>query len=221
MDWSSPVDQYCERTDPSFWAEPVNALTNAAFIIAALVAYVQWQRAGGRDLPLLALIVMTAAIGVGSFIFHTFATRGAMLFDIAPISIFIYGYLLLALQRFLRLSLTLSLVLLGIFAVIANVEAAITPPDTLDGSHAYLPAFLALFVVAFLARGEPAGRFMIAAAAVLAMSLVLRTIDMRVCAVFPLGTHFLWHTLNGVVLYLLLFAALKTSAAKFDGLPSN
>ena len=29
------IDLYCERLDSSFWAEPINALTNVAFIIAA------------------------------------------------------------------------------------------------------------------------------------------------------------------------------------------
>ena len=28
------IDAYCERTDPSYWSEPVNAVTNAAFLIA-------------------------------------------------------------------------------------------------------------------------------------------------------------------------------------------
>jgi len=30
------IDNYCERIDPSFWSEPVNAMTNLAFIVAAL-----------------------------------------------------------------------------------------------------------------------------------------------------------------------------------------
>ena len=36
MDWSAPIDAYCERLGPQFWAEPVNAATNGAFLIAAL-----------------------------------------------------------------------------------------------------------------------------------------------------------------------------------------
>jgi hypothetical protein len=40
------------------------------------------------------------------------------------------------------------------------------------------------------------------------MSLIFRSIDMAVCPELPLGTHFLWHLLNAVVLYLLLRAAL-------------
>jgi hypothetical protein len=208
MDWSRPVDLYCERTDPSFWAEPVNALTNAAFLIAAAVALMQWRRCGARDWPTLILIALTAAIGVGSFIFHTFATRGAALFDTVPIATFIYGYLFLALRRFLQLSLTASLALLGAFALFSYGEAAIVPRGTLNGSHAYLPAFAALLAVAWLARRQQVGKIMLGAAGVLALSLAFRSIDINICAAFPLGTHFLWHSLNGVVLYLLLRAAM-------------
>ena len=108
MDWSTPIDLYCERTDASFWAEPANALTNVAFLIAAVAAFAQWRRQGecdgGRDGPALALIGVVVAVGLGSFAFHTMATRGAMLADVIPIAIFIYGYLLLALRRFLHLS---------------------------------------------------------------------------------------------------------------------
>jgi hypothetical protein len=48
------------------------------------------------------------------------------------------------------------------------------------------------------------------------VSLVFRSIDQAVCASFPLGTHFLWHCLNGLVLYLLLRAALidRVNASK-------
>ena len=44
------------------------------------------------------------------------------------------------------------------------------------------------------------------AAGVFTLSVAFRTVDIAVCAAFPLGTHFLWHSLNGVVLYLLLRA---------------
>jgi len=36
MKWTDHIDGYCERLDPSFWSEPVNAVTNAAFVIAAI-----------------------------------------------------------------------------------------------------------------------------------------------------------------------------------------
>ena len=103
MKWSEAVDLYCERTDASFWSEPVNALSNAAFLVAAALALDLWRRGDRKDWPALALIVIVAAVGVGSFVFHTVATRAAILADVIPIAVFIYGYLLLALRRFVHL----------------------------------------------------------------------------------------------------------------------
>jgi energy-converting hydrogenase Eha subunit E len=208
MDWGRAVDLYCERTDPSFWAEPINAITNAAFLIAALVAFVQWRRAGNNDWPVLVLIAVTFAIGLGSFTFHTVATSGAAKFDTIPIAVFIFGYLLLALRRFIGLSLIVSLGLLVAFAVFTYVEGQVVPRGTLNGSHAYLPALGALLAVAWPMRRQPAGRWLFAAAGTLAVSLTFRSIDMAVCDALPLGTHFLWHSLNGLALYLLLRAAM-------------
>jgi len=35
VDFWRSVDLYCERTDPGFWSEPLNAASNAAFLLAA------------------------------------------------------------------------------------------------------------------------------------------------------------------------------------------
>ncbi len=207
MEWSRPVDLYCERLGPSFWAEPVNAVTNASFLIAAIAAFLLWRR-GERDGPALALIAVTFLIGIGSFIFHTVATRGAALFDTVPIAVFIYGYLWLALRRFLKLSVWMAPALVIVFGLLSYAEGLVVPRGTLNGSHAYLPALAALLVVGWLTREARPRRLLFSAAAVFAVSIFFRSIDQAVCQALPLGTHFLWHSLNGVVLYLLLRAAL-------------
>jgi hypothetical protein len=214
MFWSTPIDLYCERTDPTFWSEPVNALTNLAFLIAAAAALRQWRRAGSRDIGALLLIIVTAAIGLGSFAFHTLATRGAVLLDVIPIALFIYGYLLLALRRFLGLAWLPALAWLIGFIIIATAVPRLLPPDFLNGSGGYLPALIALFVVGVLAyrRDEKAGRALLTAGGILAVSIVFRSIDLSVCPKFPLGTHFIWHVLNALVLYLLLRAAIDQRA---------
>ena len=72
--WSTPIDLYCERVTPAFWAEPLNALSNIAFLIAAYAAFDLWRRLGKNDPVILALIMVVAVVGVGSFAFHTLAT---------------------------------------------------------------------------------------------------------------------------------------------------
>jgi hypothetical protein len=209
MDWSSPIDLYCERTDASFWAEPANALTNAAFLIAAAAAFVLWRRAGGRDRPALALIVVLAAVGLGSFTFHAVATRGAMLADVIPIAIFIYGYLLLALRRFLHLSAGVAIAIVVGYAAGAQALSWLAPPRALNGSIDYLPALVAMVAMARVTHGR-VRRGLELAVMIFTVSLALRTIDLAACETFPVGTHFLWHLLNAVVLYVLLRTAIRT-----------
>jgi hypothetical protein len=213
MDWSAPIDLYCERTDASFWAEPANALSNAAFLIAAAAAFLLWRRAGGRDWPALALIIAVVAVGIGSFAFHTLATRAAMLADVIPIAIFVYGYLLLALMRFVDMSPRVSIAIMVAYAVGAQALSWLAPPGALNGSIGYLPALVALIAVARAARGQ-GRRGLELAVMIFTVSLALRTVDLAVCETFRLGTHFLWHLLNAAVLYVLLRTAISETGSE-------
>ena len=96
MDWTRSIDAYCERTDPSYWSEPVNAVTNLAFIIAALI---MWRRCAGLEWG-KRLAAVLFAIGVGSYLFHTHATPWAAALDTAPILIFSLTYIFLANRDF-------------------------------------------------------------------------------------------------------------------------
>lgn len=200
------IDIYCERIGPAFWAEPFNAITNAAFILAAGAAYFLWRQKQPDDLAALALIVVLAAIGVGSFMFHTFATGWAALADVViPIFLFILGYVFLAFYRYLGLPWWASA--LGVSAFIAFSFLIGPLAERVVGSSAmYIPAFLAIFAVAGLVfkQDRRLARWLCIAGAIFAMSLTLRTIDEHLCLQLSMGTHFLWHILNSIVLYGLL-----------------
>ena len=91
MDWTRQLDGYCERLAPGIWAEPLNAVTNLAFLGAALL---MWRRGVGLG-PARLLCGWLFAIGVGSFLFHTFATPWAALADVVPIFAFVVTYIVL------------------------------------------------------------------------------------------------------------------------------
>lgn len=202
------IDIYCERTGPEFWSEPVNAVTNLAFIVAAFFLMRMILRAGPdvrRDAAVWILAGLVFVIGVGSSLFHTFATRWAMLSDVIPIALFILIYTWYAIRRFAGAPAWGAA--LGVAAVLGLAVAV--PPLTGFRGGSYVAALTALIVIGGflrLARAHPAGNALLAAVAVFAVSLTLRTIDEPLCALVPLGTHFLWHLLNGCVLFIVVRA---------------
>jgi Ceramidase len=231
LSWSTAVRDYCERTGPGFWAEPANELSSLAFLLAALIAFRRWRHAGGNDIASLGLIVVVAAVGLGSFAFHALATLGAAVLDVGPIAVFICSYLFLALHRFLRSPALIAVSLVLAFVVLSALAQRLVPTGILNGSIGYVPALGVMCLVALLAllrarterardvpapapagigpAGEPErarkiGWLLLATSGVFATSLVLRSIDFAACRTIPIGTHFLWHLLNAWVLYRLI-----------------
>jgi hypothetical protein len=95
--------------------------------------------------------------------------------------------------------------------MLANGEGEASAPTALNGSEQYAPALIALLVFSFVTwrRRHPVWRWIWAATGVFCLSLVFRTIDLRVCESFPIGSHFMWHLLNGLMVGLLLQLLLR------------
>jgi hypothetical protein len=219
------VNCYCERAmNPDFWAEPLNAMSNLAFLFAACVAYADLRAAApecGRR-AIIGLIMLMMGVGAGSFLFHTYATVWSRLADIVPIAVFVTAYIVVALNWFLGTPVWAA-------AVFSAVTVAITVAmflfgAALNGSLAYAPALLALVIVGTILhwRKHGATDWVLSAFCIFAVSLSFRTIDgwpeaaPLGCMVrqmgetsVALGTHALWHVLNAVTLYLLLRAAIE------------
>lgn len=202
------IDAYCERTGPEIWSEPLNAVSNLAFILAGLwgLREARRHRAGGFAELLCWWVI---AIGVGSALFHTFANVLTVWMDVVPIAVFTLALTVFNLRRFVGLSRPATLfAFVAFYAVAAALTAAL--PDGVreasNGTSGYLPAFLALafFGVLLVLRGHPAGWYDLAAAAIFVVSAAFRSVDAALCEALPIGTHFLWHLLNGLMLGVLL-----------------
>jgi len=240
------IFDYCERgRDPSFWAEPLNAVTNGGFILAALAGLVMIARRPPQDRSLWhAFFVLNfMAIGIGSFLFHTVPNVNTAVADTGPIGVFMLSYLVFALRRFARVSWFLTsaaiAAFIGAMAVAFNVQCwdgrigfllenvpAGARASCLNGSLGYGPAFAAMVSIgSWLAlRRHRAAPLVFAAAAAFAVSLTLRTLDQRLCGDWivighRMGTHFLWHLMNSLTLFLLLAAAIKYGGARQEVLP--
>ena len=199
MDWTRQIDGYCERTDFSLWSEPVNAVTNAAFLIAALV---MWRRTGGVT-GARVLCVILFVIGIGSTLFHTFATAWAAMADNLPILSYILVYVFLIHRDVLGLkAVWAGAVTAGFIPYAALVVWVLQPVPFFGISGFYWTVPILLVVYGWALRGRMPGlaRGFWTGAAILAASITFRSLDESLCARLPVGTHFMWHVLNAVML---------------------
>ncbi|MDR7223935.1 ceramidase domain-containing protein [Aminobacter aminovorans] len=211
--FSQHLDLYCERTGVGLWAEPFNAVSNLAFFAAGLWGvYEARRRNAGTFAEVLGWWVV--AIGIGSTLFHTFATEATKWGDIVPIAGFTLVYSLFNLRRFAGMAWPRALVIFfGFYVAVGFVTYMV--PDWLrvasNGTTGYLPPFLALifFGCVVIASGSRAGWYNIAAATIFLGAVTFRVMDPLVCDALPIGTHFMWHVLDGLMLGVLLAATTR------------
>jgi hypothetical protein len=201
------ITDYCERVDDTFWAEPVNAITNLVFLLTA-IAIIRVLRQHSEPFyqfwDLWLLTGLLSAVGVGSFLWHTYATAWAELADVVPIMLFLGLYLISFLVRITGLKPAWVLFWLILFLCANYFVHAVFSADLFNGSVFYLPALMSLAIMTIYCNKialSCRNRLMFVTL-IFSISLVFRTIDQHLCPAWPLGTHFIWHVLNGVVLYL-------------------
>lgn len=204
------IAPYCERTGPGLWAEPLNALTNLAFLAAAVLALLRYLREPllrpGNSWDLLVLIACLFAIALGSGLWHTLATRWSAFADVLPIGAFINVFLASFLIRLTRVGVAATIATLLVYQLLLVAVGKWVEPSFLSGSLFYAPAWLGLLgmtVYLWKTGSGYTGRFVLALG-LLTASLFFRSVDQPVCEMLPMGTHFLWHLLNAVLLYLLI-----------------
>lgn len=208
MVWLDAVDGYCERLGPGLWAEPLNAVTNIAFLISAAV---MWWRSKD-DAMGRALSAVLAVIGIGSGLFHTFANRLTSLMDVLPILGFILLYLYAASRDMLGLRPLWALAATAAFIPYAAVTVPLwSKVPGLGSSAGYMPVPVLILLYAWLmrTRSTQAARGLAIGAGLLLVSLLARTVDQPLCGAWPEGTHFLWHLLNAVLLGWMILVYLR------------
>jgi hypothetical protein len=215
------MDVYCERVGPGLLAEPLNAITNASFLLAAWAAWVLARRAGALSPGVRALVALAASVGVGSILWHTLATSWALILDIVPILLFIVWYIWLYTRDILGTRFWFTVAAVVVFLVATFI--ALRYSHVLHGAPVYTPGLLVVLVLGVAhARDLRTERFtLLGAAGVYAAALFFRTIDQEVCPVLPLGTHFLWHSLIGLVTYLAMRCLILSLASGEQPAGSN
>ncbi|WP_410563052.1 hypothetical protein [Amycolatopsis sp. cmx-4-61] len=192
------VDGYCERVAPGLWGEPLNSLSNLAFLLAAVLV---WRLAAGDRVGRL-LAGLIGLVFLAGTAFHLLATRWAAVADSVSILVFVLAYVVLFVREHWSRRWAW---------VAAPAFLALTAGTALLGGGLYLAALIGfgVFAAVLAFRRDALWTHFAVAGALFALSLSLRALDRDVCDYVPAGTHFLWHLLNGVVLYLVSRALLR------------
>lgn len=196
--------EYWERSGPGLFDEPINATTNSVFLVAALAAWLLARRRQQISPGIWILIGLTASIGIGSGLWHTFATPWAEALDRIPILMFQLVFLWLYLRGIMGMSRHFTVAFIAGFIVIGYLATFI--PPVLNRSLIYAPALLVLLALGgyHYQQGKHERFILIASAGVFFFALLFRSIDLIVGPYFPVGTHFLWHVLNGLNVYMIM-----------------
>jgi hypothetical protein len=216
MSLGDNVNNYCERQNPDWTAEPLNALSNLAFFYWA---WRLWRHAEDGPprfaRPQRLLATLLALVGAGSLVFHALATAWGSILDVLCIGIFNVVYLMLFLRLAARWPIGQAVTGGIAFVLLDRACGAILPAGALNGSVMYLPALTVLLAITAYGYtlAPQAGRSMALAAGVFCVSLLARTADQSLCPIWPMGTHFVWHLLNAWVLYALSRAMVLAAAA--------
>lgn len=203
---------YCERTEPGWFAEPLNTVTGLAYFIAAWQAWKQLERARWReqwDLHLLALLI--ALVGLSSVLWHASGMLWLFWLDVAAAVFFAVGYwsaFLFRVPGFGVGGLSLTWVLTGAGLALFYL---FVPGATAGTTLGYLPMLVILAAALTLAVrvDRRLARDLVLATAVFGLALVLRALDPVLCDWAVVGTHWLWHLLTAGLLFVLVDGLLR------------
>ncbi|MGQ0528788.1 MAG: ceramidase domain-containing protein, partial [Panacagrimonas sp.] len=160
MSWLTSVDLYCERFDDGLFAEPLNAVSNLAFVAVGMALLIQLPRlfVPGRSPVVLEILSgLIVLIGICSGAFHVFAVRWAAALDVLSIALFIYTFVVCFAHYALSLRWGMAWIAAPVFWAFGVVVTAPFDPQAFNGSVDYLPALLGLSLMGMaLAREHSA-----------------------------------------------------------------
>jgi len=215
------MDVYCERVGAGWLAEPLNAASNVSFLLAASAAWVLAGRMGMLSVRIKVLVALGASVGIGSILWHTLPNSWTFYLDVIPILVFIMTYIWLYLHEVMGRRAGAAALAIAVFLLFTYLAVAYA--HVLHGALVYTPGLIVVLALGLIhARKQTVARFtLLAAAGVYVGALFFRTIDNEVCPSLPIGTHFLWHILIGLVTYLAMRSLVLSIASKVPLLQSR
>jgi hypothetical protein len=201
-----PDIPYCENFSASFPLEqPLNAASNAAFLVAAVLLWREFRPTGLRS---RLLVLSVGLIGLTSLIWHLSLHPPLLALDFTGILLFqtlVWFWVLAPLLALQPRQAVGGFVALFLMMLGAHL---LWPERWTPGSGVFVPILLMLLVLAGQLHAHRNGLFLSFAA--LGAAFAARLADVPTCAqTYGIGTHWLWHGLTAVAVYVLVRTILR------------
>ena len=202
MNFSEHIQMYCERTHDHLFAEPLNLLSNAAFLVAGIAIFLRARRSHSPTYARI-LSVLVCLIGFGSAAFHAFASLGTLILDVFAIALSTLFVFYMYLGLILKVALIKKVVLFTFLIGLSAGLPVVIPSELTNGSSEYLGILVMLFL---FSRWDPSAsgqRHMLVATGIFGIALLVRSFDLAICHLSPYGIHFIWHLCSAYLLFYL------------------
>jgi hypothetical protein len=211
---------YCEQALPAGVFEPINTMTNLFFVAAGIILFIRLKRKDRLDLKGIWFSSLLIIIGFGSFAWHFQRTDFNLMADSIPIGLFVLSYLYFYLARTADNRVYRLLLFFGFFIYTPLVSRLFNETATGsffdNGGLSYtiaLSYFLILQIYTYFFKPELLKKSLIIVM-LFFTSIVFRQMDLKLCELIGFGTHFIWHILNSIVLYLFVRLLYYTKSTK-------
>ncbi len=204
---------YCEKIGLGFLIEPLNAISNFALFIVAYFLYRSYCKSKTFKNIYMPLIFLAILIGLGSLSWHVYRSPITLLLDMVPVYLLLL-FVFYVIVNFL-FSKKITIFVLIFYLSVQMFLLFYVPVEFSYGLPRHIfPFILLLFLILLIYR--KVGRValgLLLPVAVFGLAIIFRAIDLPLCKVIPIGTHFLWHVGNALATYFGVTALIKIKQA--------
>ena len=196
---------YCERNSIETFAEPINAISNVAFVLCGIIFFL---RKGMIKNPLPYSVIF---IGLSSFLFHYIPIRFFSTLDVFSILVFVVLYNTLLTKKILNYTYFKSALSSFILILLSFLLGILLSKTIISTSSFYLGLLSYMIYIAFLLKKVSNIKYFLIAIILFSISLIFRSVDIYLCDFISFGTQFVGHILKSLVIYFLILFLFLTN----------
>ena len=188
--------------------------TNLAFFISGVFTYKMLKAKNIKNSIYYFFPWLILLIGLGSTSWHLYRSTITLLFDAIPIYMFLGLSLFLLLKKLVK-NTKLAFGVIGLF-ILLQVFLTVNFSSFLNGSIRHVASAILLLVLIIWThrKFEKVSLQLGIVFLVYVIGITFRTIDISICPVFNIGTHFLWHLFVAWGAYLIVHFLAKSVTVK-------